>query len=185
MNSLTLNSKEYQITCTQIYVKLKNDGLNRRDALKTSSIHRFIKQYDGTKVVTDKERQIWILNKAISGEFKDWPIRTDKMKCIREQKHLQTTKRRLLKNKKARKRSSIINREERLKKYHSYLLTPKWRTISQTVIKRDGNKCTKCGSTKILHAHHKTYKNIFNELNHLEDLITLCKECHKVIHKKK
>ena len=48
------------------------------------------------------------------------------------------------------------------------------------VKKRDGNKCTSCGSVKKLHAHH-----IGKSTNHsIKNLITLCPKCHKSAHKK-
>jgi len=184
MSNLTSSSKEYSKVCTQIYVHLKNKGLNRRNALKTSSIHKFIKNYDGTIVVTDKERQTWILNKAINNEFKDWPVQTDATKSLREQILEKIIKpRRLLKtkqNKRSRKHKRINKRE-----YYNYLKTTEWSNISKMVIKRDNNKCTKCGGTYTLQAHHMHYKNIFNEMEHLEDLITLCKICHTQVHSKK
>lgn len=63
-------------------------------------------------------------------------------------------------------------------KYKKYLKSDSWNLIRDIVIERDGCKCTRCGSVNILQVHHKTYKNIFNEIEHLDDLITLCKSCH-------
>lgn len=73
--------------------------------------------------------------------------------------------------------------------YPAFLKTKYWMGVRQLVITRDGNKCTRCDNTKRLQAHHITYENHFNEHNHLEDLITLCKSCHleehEVLNKKK
>lgn len=183
MNSLTNSSKEYSKVCTQIYVHLRNSGLSRKNALKSCSVHNFIRNYDGTKVVTDKERQTWILNKSISNELKDWPVRSNLMKGILENRKAKTTKRKLLKTNQYKRKTKArkLNKQE----YYKYLETTQWKTISRMVVKRDNNKCTKCGSTHILQAHHTNYKNIFNETEHLEDLVTLCKECHTQIHSKK
>jgi 5-methylcytosine-specific restriction endonuclease McrA len=52
------------------------------------------------------------------------------------------------------------------------------------VFKRDGYKCHKCGNEKNIQCHHLTYENLFHEEKHLDDLITLCKKCHKKIHNK-
>ena len=76
-------------------------------------------------------------------------------------------------------------------------------------LKRDGYQCTACGSTKKLQVHHiKHFKDIFNEIlaehegldvvkdkeelyqimtkdermNDLDNLTTLCKECHYKVH---
>ncbi|MBW1619032.1 MULTISPECIES: HNH endonuclease [Empedobacter] len=65
-------------------------------------------------------------------------------------------------------------------KYHKYLESPEWRAKREMVFKRDGYTCTKCKSRPAFHAHHLTYKNIFNEK--LEDLISVCAECHSQIH---
>ena len=65
------------------------------------------------------------------------------------------------------------------KKYKAYLATKKFKKISFAVKKRDNFKCVKCGSKKNLHAHHLNYKNIYNEEDHLDVLITVCAFCHK------
>ena len=65
-------------------------------------------------------------------------------------------------------------------KYIKYLNSLQWFYIRKRIIKRDGNKCTKCGAKKSLHVHHITYDNLFNEND--EDLITLCAACHMKEH---
>lgn len=45
------------------------------------------------------------------------------------------------------------------------------------VIERD-KVCQHCGGIEKLEVHHKTYENIYNELEHLDDLILLCSKCH-------
>lgn len=69
-------------------------------------------------------------------------------------------------------------------KYPVFLKSDYWRYVRKLAIDRDGKKCTRCNEKKYLHAHHLTYNNHFNEHNHLEDLITLCKDCHKIEHKR-
>ena len=64
--------------------------------------------------------------------------------------------------------------------YKNYLHSDKWYKIRDKVFNRDNNKCTICGATENLVAHHKNYDNLGNEK--LEDLITVCEECHEVIH---
>jgi len=63
--------------------------------------------------------------------------------------------------------------------YEDYLRSPEWRAKCDLVFERDGYRCATCGSEHDLEVHHKTYKHLFNEP--LEDLITLCKECHDAI----
>ncbi|MGL5713052.1 MAG: HNH endonuclease [Paraclostridium sp.] len=69
-------------------------------------------------------------------------------------------------------------------KYKEYLKSDEWKNIRELVLKRDNRKCVLCGSDDRLHIHHKTYKNIFNEIEHLDDLITLCNKCHANEHNK-
>jgi len=67
------------------------------------------------------------------------------------------------------------------KSYSSFLKSAYWSKVRLTVLKRDNYTCI-CGEKKYLQVHHKTYKNHFNEHKHLEDLITLCRNCHKKEH---
>ena len=66
--------------------------------------------------------------------------------------------------------------------YQAYLLTPYWREVSRAVKKRAGFRCQLCNSPLDLQAHHRTYEHKGDELNHLDDLICLCKKCHKNFH---
>jgi len=65
--------------------------------------------------------------------------------------------------------------------YQIYLNSPEWKEKSKLIKERDNYTCQKCYSTnKELNVHHKTYERIFHEL--LEDLTTLCRDCHKNEH---
>lgn len=51
---------------------------------------------------------------------------------------------------------------------------------SLSIRNRDGNKCTKCGTTEKLHAHHIVPWKDNEELRYeLSNGITLCNSCHK------
>ncbi len=67
------------------------------------------------------------------------------------------------------------------KKYNSFLQSPYWKEVRDLVLKRDEYKC-KCGAKTYLQVHHLTYENHLNEKNNLQDLITVCRKCHKEIH---
>lgn len=54
--------------------------------------------------------------------------------------------------------------------------TKHWRMIRIKTLERDGYKCVDCEETKNLHVHHLTYENEGHE--NLEDLVTLCRQCH-------
>lgn len=80
-----------------------------------------------------------------------------------------------------------FNRKEIIKTiksmpYRDFLKTPYWKMIARYEKETAGMKCFLCGSSDILNVHHTTYKNHGNEINHLEDLMTVCRECHKAIH---
>ena len=73
-------------------------------------------------------------------------------------------------------------------KYHKYIKTDDWSVIRQIVLERDNFTCRCCGRTSEdpkagLSVHHSTYEHLFNETEHLNDLITLCKFCHVGIHR--
>ena len=76
----------------------------------------------------------------------------------------------------------IFIQKTKSKDYHKYLLSSEWKSIAKKIRKRDEFKCTKCNSSESLQVHHTSYDNIFNERNHLEDLILLCDCCHKKEH---
>lgn len=85
-------------------------------------------------------------------------------------------------------KEDIINNEDLTpqEKYHKYIKTEDWQEIRTLVLDRDNHKCRCCSRTEeesSLTVHHSTYKNLFNEADHLEDLITLCRYCHSGIHR--
>lgn len=72
-----------------------------------------------------------------------------------------------------------MNKED----YQKALKSIKWVTKRNKIKKRDGNKCTKCGSTKSLHVHHTYYlKDKMPWEVPDECLVTLCKICHEKAH---
>lgn len=67
-------------------------------------------------------------------------------------------------------------------KYDFFLKSAYWQKIRTAVFDRDDNKCVMCGSTEAIQAHHKTYAHHGDEMDFLEDLITVCTKCHRKIH---
>lgn len=65
--------------------------------------------------------------------------------------------------------------------HQEYINSPKWKAKRQMVLERDNFRCRKCGTGKNLDVHHITYENIGNEP--LDDLVTLCRNCHEEVHK--
>ena len=73
------------------------------------------------------------------------------------------------------------------KRYDTYEAEDLYSDIRIKVLKRDDNKCIKCGeNTKRLHVHHidgngqhYDYSKMNNNMN---NLMTLCGRCHVKIH---
>ncbi|PZV19176.1 MAG: hypothetical protein DCF22_00480 [Leptolyngbya sp.] len=63
--------------------------------------------------------------------------------------------------------------------YEQYISSPEWKQKRQRVIERDGCKCRTCWESEDLEVHHVSYERLFNE--DLDDLITLCHQCHEAI----
>lgn len=65
--------------------------------------------------------------------------------------------------------------------YRIYLKSDKWHRMRMKVLTRDKFRCQQCdrGATQV---HHLTYERVGNE--RMEDLMSLCKDCHKEIHGK-
>ncbi len=67
--------------------------------------------------------------------------------------------------------------------YNEYLKTQHWALAKSAALKRDENKCADCGYftyEKNLEVHHITY--IRRGKERLEDLLTLCQDCHQERH---
>lgn len=63
--------------------------------------------------------------------------------------------------------------------YIKYIQSAEWFEKRDSRLRYDDSKCRTCGSRVNLEVHHITYERLGDEL--LEDLITLCKECHQAI----
>lgn len=79
-------------------------------------------------------------------------------------------------------KKTLSAEQSRTKKY-SREVQPELRQI---VFKRDGWECIKCGSTESLHCHHVEGVR-WNPIESADadQCVTLCKKCHKKVHKKK
>lgn len=153
----------YSIRKMRYYLKEKGFCPN---GLKLNDITRVYAQMKYSETVLD--HKIWILGKYINGDFVGMKTgHTNKAKVHND--------------------TGVPSIQKM--NYHDFIKSPYWRYVRKIILTRDGNKCTKCNAPHKLEAHHLTYKNHFNEHNHLEDLITLCKSCHEkeheVLNKKK
>lgn len=66
--------------------------------------------------------------------------------------------------------------------YQEYLLSERWKLLAEETKRLAGYRCQVCNSDGELHAHHRTYERIGNELQ--RDLIALCDSCHALFHGK-
>ena len=63
------------------------------------------------------------------------------------------------------------------------LNTTRWNKVRKKALIRDGYKCVRCGAQEKLHIHHIKPKSIYPALTYkLDNLITLCRCCHKKEH---
>lgn len=69
-------------------------------------------------------------------------------------------------------------------KYQEYLQSEYWNAVSKAVKARANYKCQVCNSPHDLNAHHRTYDHRGQEMQHLDDLVCLCRRCHGVFHGK-
>jgi 5-methylcytosine-specific restriction endonuclease McrA len=71
--------------------------------------------------------------------------------------------------------------------YNLYIRSAQWKQIREEVKERDLYSCRTCNCIETgslteseLDVHHRHYGTLGNE--RLEDLITLCRTCHRAIH---
>jgi 5-methylcytosine-specific restriction endonuclease McrA len=65
--------------------------------------------------------------------------------------------------------------------YIDYIHGPVWKAKRLQVLTRDKYICQVCKVAKASQVHHKTYIRLYQEL--LEDLISVCTPCHRLITK--
>ncbi len=105
-----------------------------------------------------------------SGIDIDIKLKTSKEKVVRIFKALKTSKQLLKPKKRGRKRN-----------YESMRLKYEFRKVRVLALQRDNYRCTDCGSNDNLHVHHLN-KLSESKDNSLDNLITLCGDCHKQRH---
>jgi 5-methylcytosine-specific restriction endonuclease McrA len=56
-----------------------------------------------------------------------------------------------------------------------------YEALRQRILRRDGWRCQSCGTMANLEVHHKQFRSQTGDDSE-ENLITLCDQCHKLIH---
>jgi hypothetical protein len=89
------------------------------------------------------------------------------------------------KQKKSNKRNNFSgNKSLDKSQYKDYIISKKWFSFRQKLIKERGKVCQRCYAKNIpLHAHHLTYDRLGCELP--EDILIVCIPCHEEIHGRK
>jgi 5-methylcytosine-specific restriction endonuclease McrA len=64
--------------------------------------------------------------------------------------------------------------------YNAHLASADWLALRADVMQRAGYRCEQCGTPWGLQVHHRTYEQMGNERP--EDLIWLCRDCHRALH---
>ncbi|PVE26448.1 hypothetical protein DC522_01405 [Microvirga sp. KLBC 81] len=64
--------------------------------------------------------------------------------------------------------------------YEAYIASPEWRQKRQEALVRDGHRCRVCNASEQLEVHHRSYGPSLG-LETLDDLTTLCADCHKEV----
>jgi len=85
----------------------------------------------------------------------------------------------------AKKRKGILNanwKHGRAKKHYG-LRIKNYRKLRRLTFERDSYECQECGSDMNLHCHHiKTVKDFPELVGDLNNLLTLCRTCHRRLH---
>jgi 5-methylcytosine-specific restriction endonuclease McrA len=75
--------------------------------------------------------------------------------------------------------------------YREFLQTEEWKRRRNEILTRDGHACRNCGSTALLHVHHRQYhrdavtRRILPPWDYTDHLlITLCERCHQKGHER-
>lgn len=66
--------------------------------------------------------------------------------------------------------------------YPKFLLTPYWHDVRTRIVERECGCCKLCKRSGPLDVHHIVYTHRGDELNHLHELVALCRECHTKVH---
>lgn len=90
--------------------------------------------------------------------------------------------------------NKIDKKDPEYVKYTRYIASKEFKSIKNTVLERDKYTCACCSwniseydpdkksNKRTLQVHHRTYEHLYDEKNHLEDLIVICSVCHRAIH---
>jgi 5-methylcytosine-specific restriction endonuclease McrA len=81
-------------------------------------------------------------------------------------------------------------RQKRREGYTRLMRHPRWRSLRERILNRDGHRCRHCGSAQGLEVHHRQYRldgrtgRLVLPWEYGDDtLVTLCRDCHREGHR--
>lgn len=84
------------------------------------------------------------------------------------------------KNTRKRYNSYKPNLTQRQLEYREYLKSNHWKEVREAALERADYKCQLCSNKEYLNVHHNNYKNLGHE--DPNDLVVLCRNCHRKFH---
>lgn len=77
---------------------------------------------------------------------------------------------------------SWIRGNSRRDRYAEYLKSKRWEELRHQAMGRDGKRCRICNRSYRLQVHHRAYPAVWGRET-VDDLTTLCNECHALVSK--
>lgn len=130
----------------------------------------------------------WLTNKGLPINSLEAAI--DAINGIAVQKHQSEIKRtdkpKHVSKKEVKKAARLIgiknNSEVDYIDYNDQLKDKRWKSFRKFVFEVRGRKCEICGATRDLHVHHLKYRKVRAWEYTVNEVIVVCKSCHKKIH---
>jgi hypothetical protein len=80
---------------------------------------------------------------------------------------------------------AISTAEIKAQPYRTFLQSDFWQDVRRRVLARDNGRCRVCDAPERLEVHHRTYDHHGAENLFLNDLTTLCHDCHELYERNK
>lgn len=181
---ISSKSKAVIDSCNKIRKYISKTKGTCKGIKNTDAIYEFAKILGDSSITINTPvnfRKIWLLRQVKNNEL-------EKLLISKEDSQILSKNRRLIKPKPSKK--PTLQAVKHIKKltwaqeYKLFLRSTYWKKLRQVVISRDKRWCVICKRSDKLHVHHLTYEHHLSEHEHLEDLITLCEDCHNKEHER-
>lgn len=131
------------------------------------------------------------MGKKLTDEEKQRRAEEKERKRIEKEQEKQRKKEEKEEKERLRLEAKRIEAEEerrKIKEYRNYLNRKEFGKVKEAVFQRDNYTCRCCGwnpqegGKRSLQAHHIDYSVLYDEMDNLDHLVTLCTVCHRAIH---